>query len=277
MPFKKTNILFYLCLLTLGLSAQTPTFSVNAGAYRKICPGTPTTLGGNPTSSNDSVTYIWRPSRSLSDSTVSNPIASPTITTTYTVFVTSHSSTQEKKSDTVTVYVYPYSINAGRDTTIKQGQTIVLHGQAPGNSTVYWTAQSGALYNQNTLSPDFFAQASGKDSLLLTATFPNGCTLYDYLVITILPNTELYFFNSFSPNGDGANDVFYIGNLNLYPNNTLDIYNRYGQKVLTKNPYNNDWNGTYFGTELPSGTYFYILDTHDDNAGKYKGEVTIIR
>jgi len=275
MLFIKKYILLFLCLLTIGLSAQV---KVDAGPYRKICPETSTTLGGNPTAKGGSgrYAYAWLPTNSLSNSTISNPIATPSVSTTYVVLVTD-SANRETGRDTVTVYVYPYSINAGRDTTIKQGQTIILHGQAPGDSTVYWESQNGTMYNQNTLNPDIFSQIGGKDSLLLIATFPHGCVLYDNLVITVLPNNELYFFNSFSPNGDGANDSFFIGNLSLYPNNTLDIYNRYGQKVLTKNPYNNDWNGTYFGTELPSGTYFYILDTHDDNAGKYKGEVTIIR
>ncbi|HXU25909.1 MAG TPA: gliding motility-associated C-terminal domain-containing protein, partial [Bacteroidia bacterium] len=275
MLFKKINIVFCLCLLTIGLFAQTTTFSVDAGPYRKICPGTVTTIGGNPTASGGSgnYQYIWRPGKSLYDSTSANPIASPSVTTTYTVFVTDHSSTGGPKSDTVTVYVYPYSINAGHDTTIKQGQTITLHGQAPGNSVVWWNPQHGSLFNENSLNPDFYSQTLGNDSVLLIANFPHGCVLYDHVVIKVTPSTELVFYNSFSPNGDGSNDSFVIGNLNLYPNNTLEIYNRYGQKVLSKNPYDNDWNGTYLGTELPCGTYFYILDTHDDKGGKHKGEV----
>jgi len=280
MLFKKTNILFYLCLLAFGLSAQTPTFSVDAGPYRKICPGVSTVLGGNPTASGGSgnYQYVWHPGKSLNDSTISKPTATPSVTTTYTVFVNDLSFPGRTNKDTVTVYVYPYYINAGRDTTIKQGQTIALHGQiAPGDSTVWWSPQHGSMYNQNSPNPDFFSQAPGKDSVLLIVNFHHGCVFYDYVVITVLPSTELFFYNSFSPNGDGANDVFYIGNLNLYPNSSIEIYNRYGQKVLTKTPYENDWNGTYFGTELPCGTYFYILDTHDDKAGKYKGEVNIIR
>ncbi|MFI5140772.1 MAG: gliding motility-associated C-terminal domain-containing protein [Bacteroidia bacterium] len=275
---KKRTILFYLCLLTVALSAQTPTFSVDAGPYRKICPGTSTTIGGNPTATGGSgvYQYKWHPSKSLNDSVVSNPISTPTITTTYTVFVKDTAS-KESKTDTVTVYVYPYYVNAGNDATIKQGQTIALHGQAPGDSVVWWSPQHGSMFNQNTLNPDYYWEYSGKDTILLIAKFPHGCVLYGRVVITILPSTELIFYNSFTPNGDGSNDSFIIGNLNLYPNNTLDIYNRYGQKVLSQNPYQNDWNGTYFGTELPCGTYFYILDTHDDKGGKYHGEVNIIR
>lgn len=278
MLFKKTNILlFHLCLLTIGLQAQT-TFSVDAGPYRKICPETSTILGGNPTASGGSggFQYTWHPGKSLYDSTISNPTAVPNSTTTYTVSVKNLISGETQK-DTVTIYVYPYYVNAGPDVIIKQGQAVALHGQAPGDSTVWWSPQLGSMFNQNTLNPDFFSQHAGKDSVALIANFPHGCVLYDYVVITVTPNTDLIFYNSFSPNGDGTNDLFIIGNLELYPNNTLEIYNRYGQKVLTKNPYTNDWNGSYFGAELPCGTYFFILDTHDDKGGKHHGEVNIIR
>jgi gliding motility-associated-like protein len=277
MLLKKINIIFYLCLLAFGLSAQT-TFSVDAGPYRKICPEASTVIGGNPTASGGSgnYQYIWHPGKSLNDSTVSKPTAVPNSTTTYTVFV-KDLSTGETQKDTVTVYVYPYFINAGQNTTIKQGQAVALHGQAPGDSVVWWSPQHGSMYNQNSLNPDFISQTTGNDTVLLTADFPHGCVLYDHVIITVLLSTDLIFYNSFSPNGDGTNDSFIIGNLERYPNNTLEIYNRYGQKILTKTPYYNDWNGSYFGTELPCGTYFYILDTHDDKGGKHHGEVNIIR
>ena len=62
--------------------------------------------------------------------------------------------------------------------------------------------------------------------------------------------------NSFSPNGDGRNDVFEIpcaqGNMELY------IYNRNGMDVYRNEHYNNEWDGTYNGSPLPDGTYFYL-------------------
>src|ERR1700741_3817462 len=156
MLFNKINILFYLCLLTIGLSAQTTTFSVDAGPYRKICPGDTTTLGGSPTASGGggNYQYTWRPGKSLYDSTVSKPTASPNNTTTYTVFV-KNLSTGETQKDTVTVYVYPYFINAGQNAIIKQGQAVALHGQAPGDSVVWWSSQHGSMFNQNSLNPDY--------------------------------------------------------------------------------------------------------------------------
>jgi gliding motility-associated-like protein len=270
----KKVIIFYFCLSICFLCAQAQ-IRVDAGAYQKICPGTQANIGGAPTAAggSGSYQYTWHAGASLLDSTVANPIAQPNITTTYTVFVKDIGGTGDLVKDTVTVYVYPYAVNAGPDTTIKSGQTIGLHGQASGSTGTYW-APTTNIYNQNTLTPDVFPTSTTQYTL--TAVFPNGCSLYDVVIVNVLPSNELFFFNSFSPNGDNVNDYFFIGNIGLYPNNTLEIYNRYGQKVFSKTAYNNDWNGSYLGTDLPCGTYFYILDTHD-SPGKYKGEVNIIK
>ncbi len=275
----KNSIIFCLFLFVGGLSAQS-TYTVDAGSYKKICPGTQANIGGNPTAKpgTGSYSYVWHPGKALYnyDSTKANPIAQPNSTTIYTVYVKDNNNpTAEPLKDTVTVYVYPYSVSAGPDVTIKAGQTITLHGQASGDSAVYWNSGSStSIYNPSTLSPDVFPGFTAVYTL--AAAFPHGCILYDDVKVTVLPSTELVFYNSFSPNSDGVNDVFYIGNLGVYPDNSLEIYNRYGQKVLTKTPYLNDWAGNSLGTDLPSGTYFYILDTHAD-AGKFRGEVNIIR
>jgi gliding motility-associated-like protein len=69
----------------------------------------------------------------------------------------------------------------------------------------------------------------------------------------------------FSPDGDNMNDAFVIKGLENYPNNTIEIFNRWGAKVFDAAPYKNDWgghakNGVSFGEKpLPEGTYYYVL------------------
>jgi gliding motility-associated-like protein len=60
---------------------------VNAGDDATILLGGNSTIGGNPTGPTNSL-YVWLPSQTLNNATVSNPVATPTITTTYTVLVT---------------------------------------------------------------------------------------------------------------------------------------------------------------------------------------------
>jgi gliding motility-associated-like protein len=82
----------------------------------------------------------------------------------------------------------------------------------------------------------------------------------------IIPNTDFFIPEGFSPNGDNKNDLFVIKGLPTGIDNTLTIFNRWGNKVYSKSNYDNTWNGTpnvngTLGTEkLPPGTYYYILE-----------------
>lgn len=89
-------------------------------------------------------------------------------------------------------------------------------------------------------------------------------------------NTAIEIYNTFTPNGDGANDTWHIDNIEDYPNNTVRIMNRWGDVVYEAAPYNNEWDGTRNGKELPEGTYYYLLDRHDGFEA-YQGILTIIR
>ncbi|WP_293297281.1 gliding motility-associated C-terminal domain-containing protein [Allomuricauda sp.] len=80
----------------------------------------------------------------------------------------------------------------------------------------------------------------------------------------------LVVYNEFSPNGDGVNDYFKIDCIAQYPNNSLQVYNRWGNIVFQTRSYKNDWDGTTNGRavvqpedQLPVGTYYYVLDLGD--------------
>ena len=88
----------------------------------------------------------------------------------------------------------------------------------------------------------------------------------------VLPCGTIVIHNAFSPNGDGINEKFVIDNINdtnCYPDNTVEIYNRWGVLVYSTKGYNNTTNafdGISDGRStvsqssgLPAGTYFYIL------------------
>jgi gliding motility-associated-like protein len=85
------------------------------------------------------------------------------------------------------------------------------------------------------------------------------------VTINVLP---IWIPEGFSPNGDGVHDKFVITNFDKdrFPKNTINILNRWGNKVYVAQPYNNEWDGTnnqgmsVGGNVLPVGTYFYILD-----------------
>ncbi|MCP1997471.1 gliding motility-associated C-terminal domain-containing protein [Flavobacterium sp. HSC-61S13] len=81
---------------------------------------------------------------------------------------------------------------------------------------------------------------------------------------------DVVIYNAVSPNGDGENDYFIIDNIERYPNNTVQIYNRWGVKVFDTSNYNSNDNvfkGYSDGRvtvkkndKLPTGTYYYIVN-----------------
>ena len=94
----------------------------------------------------------------------------------------------------------------------------------------------------------------------------------------------LTVFNEFSPNDDGANDVFFIECIEQYPNSLLQIYNRWGNEVFSAKGYDNSWDGTSVNrstigasNKLPVGTYYYTLAPGDGNAPARSGWLYISR
>ena len=93
---------------------------------------------------------------------------------------------------------------------------------------------------------------------------------------------ELFIPNSFSPNGDGINDLFVISGIDAFPDHRLIVYNRWEQKVYETKNYQNDWDGSpnmSYGDNsklLPEGVYFYFFE--ESEGGKlHKGFIYIKR
>ncbi|MDZ4331184.1 MAG: gliding motility-associated C-terminal domain-containing protein, partial [Flavobacterium sp.] len=113
-------------------------------------------------------------------------------------------------------------------------------------------------------------------TIRITMTVNTGCGGIVLACGTVLVH------NAFSPNGDGINEKFIIDNIDdtvCYPENTVEIYNRWGVLVYETKGYNNasnSFDGISGGRStvqqssgLPTGTYFYILNyTSVDNDGK---------
>ena len=93
----------------------------------------------------------------------------------------------------------------------------------------------------------------------------------------------LVIYSEFSPNGNGLNETFTIDCIETFPNNTLEIYNRWGNLVYSKEGYDNTFDGTSNGRsvfnkneKLPVGTYYYILDL-GDGTPRYSGWLYLMR
>ena len=88
----------------------------------------------------------------------------------------------------------------------------------------------------------------------------------DCEIVVIMPNV-------LTPNGDGINDYLDLGLIDIYPGNSISIYNRWGREVFQATDYQNDWNAK----DVEAGTYFYVLDLNDNEQPIQKGTLTIIK
>ena len=63
-----------------------------------------------------------------------------------------------------------------------------------------------------------------------------------------------------------------------YPKNEVVLFNRWGQIVYNKAPYNNEWNGvTNDGKDLPAAAYYYVIRLNDDRGTILTGSITLVR
>lgn len=110
----------------------------------------------------------------------------------------------------------------------------------------------------------------------ITVTDGNGCKSIHQYQINENNNECITIWNSFSPDGDGTNDVWNIGHIDLYPECTVQIFNRWGAQLFESKGYNQPWNGTWNNKELPAETYYFVINL-GDGTDPITGTVTIIR
>lgn len=248
--------------------------SYGAGQDTTYClgKGSNIVLGSPSNSTAVGATFTWTPPTGLNNPNAPNPIANPITSTIYTLTVKKDGCTA--KTGTVAINITSYNLNlAFKDTLIKEGQTITLISNSSAASYT-WVPLNNTIKYPNSATPD--VSPIKNTTYTVTAYDSNGCLGWDTVRVRVEPSDELVFYSAFTPNGDGVNDYFYIGNIQKYPENILKIYNRYGQVIFTAANYLNDWNGEYQGNKVPTGTYFYILYTNTDK-GNYSGSVTILR
>ena len=83
--------------------------------------------------------------------------------------------------------------------------------------------------------------------------------------------------NIYSPNADGINDMLILVSHQDYPQNNIQIFDRYGNSVFEMQGYDSSWDGTGKNGDVPDGTYFYILDLQGDGTEIVKGWIQILR
>lgn len=217
--------------------------------------------------------YRWlNEQQSLSADDIADPSAFPVVTTTYLVEVSNACGADTLN---VPVEVLETTASAGADTCIARGDPVTL--RANGGIFYYWLPAEYPVNNPTLSQPTAMPEDSTVYQVEITDA--NGCvTMHETLVLVASdPVGSILAVNLITPNADGYNDVLEFRGAEKFGQNSLKVYNRWGQLVYNKLNYQRDFerfDGTYQGEPLPAGSYFYVLEFR---TGVIKQSLLIVR
>ena len=120
--------------------------------------------------------------------------------------------------------------------------------------------------------------APGDNTITVDVLAQDGITTVTYTVVVTrnVPQNDVIANNLLTPNGDGKNDTWFIKNIDIFPNNTVTVFDHSGKIIYTKKGYNNEWDGNYNGQPLKEDTYYYVIDLGPGDK-KIKGYITVLK
>ncbi len=227
--------------------------------------------------------YEWSPSAGLDNPVSATPTAKPDVTTNYRVIGTDELGCF-KDTGYVLVTVNPVpTVDAGKDKTINSGESVDLIPTISSDVTeVIWTPTFDGFRN---IYPGIAVRPVENTEFTVEVANNFGCRARDKVTVFVVCNDGNVFIpNTFSPNSDGANDIFYPRGKGLFKVKALKIFNRWGEMVFAKNDFNaNDpssgWDGTYKGRKLDPDVFVYVVDIICSNKSilTFKGNVALIQ
>ncbi|MEO8759686.1 MAG: gliding motility-associated C-terminal domain-containing protein, partial [Bacteroidia bacterium] len=217
--------------------------------------------------------YLWSPANSLNKDSIYNPIAHPTSTTTYTVWVTNGGCIN---TNTVTVFVNPLPT-----ISVKPAYSFVMAGeavnlQAQAIDSCYWSPTDWLNCDACNTNISFPYQDV---TYTITTTNSFGCSASTKAIIKIDLESTFYIPNTFSPNGDEKNEIFKPAYTNIH-NFKIDVFDRWGLQLFQSTNPDNGWDGTYKNGRCQEDVYVYKAEYYDNETNTRhtaSGTVTLIR
>jgi gliding motility-associated-like protein len=184
-------------------------------------------------------------------------------------------------TDHLCVYANPnadFRLNSGG----QLGDVITVN-ESIGATSYEWNFGdgSGTYYSENPIH-SFSDESTETYTVQLIASNANGCRDTTYRTIKIEEELVFYVPNTFTPDGDEYNNVFkpVISSGYDLTEYSLDIYNRWGERIFTSLNSEIGWDGTYNGSLTQDGTYTWKISLKIigiDDRKEYVGHVNIVR
>lgn len=262
---------------TITVNGNTIAPDANAGAAALMpCNTNAVTLAGSSSATNV-VTYNWQGPHAGSITSGSNT-ATPLVNApgVYSLTVTN---TANGCTATATVNVMSNNVTAAFSADPMNGEaplTVNMTNQSTGAVNYNWNFGNGQT---STLTdPAIVFTTAGTYSVILIASSAT-CADTAMKIITVDEGFTLEIPNVFTPNGDGANELFHIKMTGVKSAEGY-IYNRWGQLLYSWDAKNVSWNGkARNGEDCPDGTYYYIIKVIDNKNKEHltPGYVLIVR
>ncbi len=268
------------CSVISSIEIKTlPSPAAQAGPDAVICPGeTNITLKGS-----GGTGYLWTPATYLSDPAIANPAVNypgNSGTLIYRLKVTDANGCGSQKEDEVKItFVSPISIFINADSAVAINQPLQLTITEPANSGFVDYRWSPTYGLNNPFIKNPVARLDHDMTYNVQATNSYKCISTASINIKVFRGPEIYVPNSFTPNGDGLNDVLKPIPVGLAEFHYLKIFNRFGQLLFTITDPSKGWDGRISGKETDYGTFIWIGEGIDykGNLIMRKGATTVIR
>jgi gliding motility-associated-like protein len=235
------------------------------------------TLKLNATDATNGILYEWTGPNGFTsnqpDPTIENTTFADSGVYTLTV---RHLNCPATASEDVVIYPPVVLKNVTDDVKIPVGGSIQLNADSA--EFYLWSPDDGTLSNDHANNP--IATPAQTETYIVRGTNQWGCADSAAVVITVDDNITEIVPSAFTPDNDGLNDVFRIGNVKYDKLVEFNVYNRWGQLIYhNTSDVTKGWDGTFNGVPQDMGVYSYaiILSEPSGKNKIIKGTVTLIR
>lgn len=244
-------------------AAPSVSITTSSGNFA-VCPGGTLALGVNGTFAS----YQWSSGEITSTIAVTLPGNYFVDVSNGTCIITAAVTVDAQQGPVVTATANPVQVTEGESSQL----------MATGLANYLWDP---AATLDDAAIADPVATPAGTTVYTVQGTDDNGCpgsatvevsVKGDFIVNKLRPSKFI------SPdNGDAINPFWVIENILNYPQCSVTIYDDKGVRVYDAKPYNNDWDGTFRGKQLPDGVYYYIIRCDGEENNPRSGSITVLR
>jgi gliding motility-associated-like protein len=260
---------------TVTVFIKTNTVSVGKGDTA-ICQGEVV-----PLSDSGGSTYTWIPATGLSSADIADPFAAPPYSINYMVIAQLADCIPDTNYVAVVVNPLP-TVKLSPNQAILEGSTAQINATGTKIAGISWS-NAASLSCDSCFDP--IASPTITTTYVVSVKTNFGCKSSDTVTISVFCNSNQIFIpNSFTPNNDGKDDIFYPRGRGVSIVKSFRIYNRWGQLLFERggfalNDESYGWDGTYQGQPPHPDVYVYIIEATCETGEPLflKGDVTIIR